>query len=221
MSTSVLTFLITASATIASLAAQPTPEAGFADRVPRYKLQPDDVLEVSYRYTPEYNQTVSVQPDGFISLQVVGDVRVGGLTLDGAKVAVVKKAALTLNEPEVSLVLKEFEKPHFVVGGEVERPGKFELRGRTTAIEAIALAGGLKTGRAKHSQVILFRRTGLDTGETKILNLKRIMDSGQLQEDVTLRTGDLLLIPQNKVSKVERFIKWSSVGVFWNPVPRN
>jgi polysaccharide biosynthesis/export protein len=190
----------------------------FADRDPRYRLQPNDVVEVQYRYTPEYNQTASVQPDGFVMLQLVGDVKVEGLTLDQARTAVRDQAATRLREPEVFLVLKDYEKPHFVVGGEVANPGRFDYRGRITAVEAIAMAGGFKTASAKHSQVILFRQVNADMGETRVLNMKEIMYAPKLEEDLALRPGDMLLVPQNRVSKIERFIKWANLGVYWNPI---
>ena len=54
----------------------------FAERDPRYRLQPTDTIEVRYRYTPEFDQTVSIQPDGFVILQIVGDLKLQGLSLD-------------------------------------------------------------------------------------------------------------------------------------------
>ncbi len=87
-----------------------------------------------------------------------------------------------------------------------------------TAVEAIAMAGGFKTPSAKHSQVILFRRVDSDTGETRTLDLKKIMNKPMLEEDVALKPGDMLLVPQNRISKIERFIKWANVGVYWNPI---
>jgi polysaccharide export outer membrane protein len=189
----------------------------FTDRDPRYHLQPSDVIEIQYRYTPEYNQTVSVQPDGFVTLQLVGEVKVEGLTLDQARTAVRDQAAIRLRDPEVFVALKEYEKPYFVVGGEVTNPGRFDYRGRITAVEAIAIAGGFKTASAKHSQVILFRRVDAEIGETRILNMKEIMYTPKLEEDIALRPGDMLLVPQNRVSKIERFIKWANVGMYWNP----
>lgn len=200
-----------------ALLAQQGP-GGFADRDPRYRLQPNDVIEVQYRYTPEYNQTASVQPDGFVTLQIIGDVKLAGLTLDQARTVLVQRASVRLADPEIFILLKDYEKPHFVVGGEVANPGRFELRGTMTAVEAIAMAGGFKSASARHSQVVLFRRVNSDTGETRILNMKHIMYAPKLEEDVALRPGDMLLVPQNRVSKIERFVKWANVGIFWNPV---
>ena len=144
----------------------------FSEHDPRYRLQPSDVLEIHYRYTPEFDQTVTVQPDGFVTLQIVGDLKLQALTVEQAKASILEKASLRLKDPEVTLVLKDFEKPYFVVGGEVANPGRFEMRGTITAVQAIAMAGGFKTASAKHSQVILFRRVGPDLANTQILNLK-------------------------------------------------
>src|SRR5215469_8918458 len=103
------------SLTLAAMAFGQT--AGFAGRDVRYRVQATDVIEVHYRYTPEFDQTVTVQPDGFVSLQIVGDVKLQGLTLDEVKTAIVAKAGQRLRDPEITLVLKDFEKPYFVVGG--------------------------------------------------------------------------------------------------------
>jgi polysaccharide export outer membrane protein len=190
----------------------------FAERDLRYRLQPNDTLEIQYRYTPEYNQIASVHPDGFASLQLIGEVKLAGLTLDEAHTAIMERASVRLRAPEIFVILKDYEKPHFVVGGEVDKPGRFELRGRVTAVEAIAMAGGFKAADAKHSQVVLFRRADSETFETKILDLKRIMDAPKLEEDMVLSAGDMLLVPQNKISKIERFIKWGNFGMYWNPL---
>jgi polysaccharide biosynthesis/export protein len=196
-----------------------TTSDSFAERDLRYRLQPNDVIEVQYRYTPEFNQTASVQPDGFVSLQLIGDVKLAGLTLDQARGAILDRASERLRDPDVSILLKDYEKSHFVVGGEVANPGRFELRGSITALEAIAIAGGFKTATARHSQVILFRRINNETGEAKILDVKHLMNTANLHEDIALRPGDMLLVPQNKISKIERFIKWGSIGAYF-PIQR-
>lgn len=191
---------------------------GFAERTPRYRLQPTDVLEIHYRYTPEFDQTVTVQPDGFAALQIVGDMKLQGLTLEQAKAAILETAAQRLRDPEITMVLKDFEKPYFVVGGEVVNPGKFEMRGQITAVQAIAMAGGFKSASAKHSEVILFRRVGHDLAKTQILDLKAAMSPSATEPLADLHPGDLLVVPQNRVSKIERFIKWANMGMYFNPM---
>ena len=78
------------------------------------------------------------------------------------------------------MALKEFERPYFIVGGEVGKPGKYELRSDTTVAEAVQIAGGL-TQQAKHSQVVLFRRVNDDLVETRLLNLKKMLKESSLQ----------------------------------------
>jgi len=200
-----------------TLAAQQTP-GGFANRNARYRLQPNDVIEVQYRYTPEYNQTASVQPDGFVTLQLVGDVKLAGLTLDQAHDAVVTAASQRLNQPDLVLLVKDFEKPHFVVTGEVNTPGRFELRGDLKVSEAIALAGGFKTASAKHSQVLLVRRINDNFAETHVIDVKEFERTHDFSEDLTIRPGDMVVVPQNAISKIERIVKWGNVGVYASPI---
>jgi polysaccharide export outer membrane protein len=207
--------ILVALISVGSLFAQ---TAAFSEHDARYRLQPADVLEIHYRYTPEFDQTVTIQPDGFVTLQIVGDLKLQTLSLEQAKAAILEKASLRLRDPEITLVLKDFEKPYFVVGGEVASPGKFEMRGQVTALQAIAMAGGFKAASAKHSQVILFRRVGSDLAETKILNLKAAMSTTSKEPLSDLRPGDMLIVPQNAVSKIERFVKWGSYGIFANPL---
>ncbi len=182
----------------------------------RYRLQPGDVFEVQFRYSPEFNQTVTVQPDGYVSLEVGGDLKVAGLTIEQARLAILKKAGARLQDPVATLVLKEFQKPYFVIAGEVNAPGKIEMRERVTALQAIMLAGGMKEA-ARSSQVVVFRRINTDTAEVKLLNLKDIRRTSDLENDLTLQPGDMVFVPRDKISKIERFMKLASVAAFITP----
>jgi len=179
----------------------------------RYRLQPGDVLEVQYRYSPEFNQTVTVQPDGYVSLEIGGDLKVAGLTIEQTRLAILKRASSRLQDPVATIVLKEFQKPYFVVAGEVNTPGRMEMRERVTALQAIMLAGGMKEA-AKSSQVVVFRGINSDTAEVKLLNLKSIRRTADLENDLTLQPGDMVFVPRDKISKIERFMKLASVAAF-------
>ena len=182
-----------------------------------YRLQPSDVIMVKYRYTPEYDATVTVQPDGFVALPIVGDVKVAGLTVSDARREIVVRASERLRDPDLSVELREFLRPRFVVGGEVGKPGQYELRGRVTLLEAVAMAGGFKT-TAKHSQVLLFRRYDAERAVTRVVDAKALARADFKEEDPELRPGDFLFVPQNRISKVERFVPFSSVGWLLNLV---
>jgi polysaccharide export outer membrane protein len=193
------------------------PTLGTYERNPRYLLNPGDVVDVQYRYTPEYNQTVTIQPDGFVSLEIVGDVKIGSLNLEQARSLLLKKAGTRLKEPEITLILKEFQKPYFVVAGEVPVPGKFDLREKMTALQAVMLAGGFKPS-ARSSEVLLFRKINSETAEVKVLSLKNINRTSDLEEDLALEAGDMLFVPQNRLAKVERYMKLANIGLFFNPL---
>jgi len=208
----VTTMCLTAQAQEAPAAAAP-PTLKNAEGDARYSLNPGDVVEVQYRYTPEYNQTVTIQPDGYVSLEIVGDVKIGGLTLDQVRTTILKKANVRLNDPEITLLLKEFQKPYFVVAGEVAQPGKFEMRENITALQAIILAGGFKDS-AKSSQIILFRKINSEMAEVKVIDLKKIKRTSDLEKDLALQAGDMLMVPQNTVTKIERYIRLASIGTF-------
>jgi polysaccharide export outer membrane protein len=181
----------------------------------RYRVKPADVLEIQYRYTPEFSQTVTVGPDGYVSLQLLGSVRVGGLTVDEAHALVLEGARQRLRDPEVALVVKEHEKRYVTVTGQVVAPGKIEIKGTLTALEAIAMAGGLRND-AKQSQVILFRRSNPEEYETQVLDVKNLMSKSGVHADLDLRPNDLLLVPQDRVSKVDRVVKLLNLGLYLN-----
>ena len=182
----------------------------------RYRLQPGDVFEVQFRYSPEFNQTVTVQPDGYVSLELGGDLKVAGLTIEQARAVILRKAAARLQDPVANIVLKEFQKPYFVIAGEVSLPGRIEMRERVTALQAIMLAGGMKEG-ARASQVVVFRAINTDIAEVKLLNLKSIRRTSDLENDLTLQPGDMVFVPRDKISKIERFMKLASVAAFMAP----
>ncbi len=182
----------------------------------RYRLHSADVLELSFPFTPEFNQAVTVQPDGYITLRGLEGVRVEGETLPEVVKSLQAAYASILHDPVINVELKDFEKPYFIVGGEVGHPGKFDLRGETTATEAVAIAGGLKDS-AKHSQALLFRRVPDGWVQSRKINMKKMLNEANLNEDAYLQPGDFLYVPKNTFSKIGRFIPTSSMGVYANP----
>jgi polysaccharide export outer membrane protein len=184
---------------------------------PRYTLRAGDVLDLDYRYTPELNQTVKVLPDGYVNLNVVGDVRVSGLTVQEAHDLIVRKAQDQLNDPELNLILKEFQQPYVVVAGEVGKPGKIDLRENTTAMQAILLSGGFLAS-AQSGQVLLFRQINGDTAEIRVLKLSKLQKTADLERDVTLQSGDMILVPRDKIERLSRYIKLLNIGTYFNPL---
>jgi polysaccharide export outer membrane protein len=224
--------LILVAGVTAGVAAPQAPEAGqaaapdlqaraavagerFAEREQRYRIQPGDVLAFQFRFTPEFDQTLKVQPDGYVSLSGIDDLKVGGLNVGQVRDAVVRACSQQLRQPVVDVVLKEFSLPAYVVGGEVLSPGRFELKGDVMLSEAIQVAGGFNSN-AHLEQVLLFRRSSEGWMESRQIDFKKLIKSG-LNEDIRLRPGDMIFIPRSKMGNVKRFMEAARVGLFFSP----
>src|SRR5260370_37732189 len=107
--------------------------------------------------------------------------------------------------------MKDFEKPYFTAGGEFGKPGKYELRGDTTVAEAVAIAGGF-TEKAKHSEVLVFRRGPGGWVAAKRLDVKQMMVKGDPGEYVHLRLSDFIYVPKNKFYQIKCFILVPGTG---------
>jgi polysaccharide biosynthesis/export protein len=194
---------------------EPRPE--LHQRYPRYRLQANDLLQLSFQFTPDFNQEVMIQPDGYIQLRgLTNDIHVQGMTVAELTDALRKAYSTILQNPVINVLLKDFDKPYFIAGGLVGKPGKYDLRGTTTATQAIAIAGGFADG-AKNSQVVLFRRYSSEWVETKVLNLKEILKGKKLDEDTALRPGDMLFVPKSTFSKIDKFLPRTSLGAYFAP----
>jgi polysaccharide biosynthesis/export protein len=189
----------------------------FGTRDARYRVRPGDVLRVSYRYTPEYNATVTVQPDGYAMLPLLGELRFGGQTVDQIQSELSAKASERLNHVELFVDLEKFEQPYIIVGGEVGSPGRFEMHGPITALRAIQIAGGIKAS-GKASNVLLIR-SDASSGQRQIqvINLKRVIDKKDLAEDIDLRAGDFLFVTKTAIGKIDPYRQLINAGIFYNP----
>jgi polysaccharide biosynthesis/export protein len=193
-----------------NLDSEATPQ--FGQREPRYTLRPGDVFDLQFEFSPEYNQSVTIQPDGFVTLRGVGDVHVAGKSVPELTQTLKESYGKFLAQPVISVVLKDFEKPYFIANGQVDKPGKYELRGDTTVTEALAIAGGLNNA-AKNSQVLLFRRVSQEWVEAREIDVKKMLNGKNLNEDVHLRPGDMIYVPKNKWSRVRQFIPYTSLNM--------
>jgi protein involved in polysaccharide export with SLBB domain len=185
-------------------------------RNPRYQLSEGDILDLEFPFTPGFDQTVAVLPDGYVSLRGIGSLHVKGETVPELRHSLEQAYAKILRDPVIAVALRDFQKPYFIVGGQVQHPGKFDLRGDTTVMQAVEIAGGFNES-AKHSQILLFRRVSDDWVEVKKLNLKDMLRGKNLSEDPHIMPGDMLFVPKNIVSKIKQFIPSTGMGVYYNP----
>ena len=186
------------------------------ERHPLYRLTKSDAVDVNFTFSPDFNQTLTVQPDGFVALKGAGALFVEGLTVPETQQAVAKAYRGFLHEPEVTVTLKDFDKPYFLASGEVGKPGKYELRGDLTVNEAVAIAGGF-TQQARHSQVVVFRRISAYVAESHVIDVKKMLDSRDLHEDLHLQPGDFIFVPQSRISKIRKYVPTSSMSWYMTP----
>jgi len=173
----------------------------------RYELKTGDAVGVSFTLTTQYDESAVVRPDGYIGLIGAPDVHVAGETLPEATETIRKAYAGVLTDPLLTVTVKNFESPFFVVGGEVKNPGKFVLHGDTTVAQSIAIAGGFNGATAKDSAALLLRRTSRDYVQARLVNLKGI-DQGDISADLHLQSGDMVFVPKNRLSKVQPFLTY-------------
>lgn len=174
-------------------------------RYPRYKVQREDILSLSFPLSPEFNQTVTVQPDGYISLYGGQNVHIQGMTVPEVIEALKKAYSSTLHDPIIDVDLQDFQRPFFTVSGQVGKPGQYDLRHETTVTEAIGVAGGF-TPQAK-TQVFLFRRVS-SGWEVKELKLNDILNGKNANEDAFMGPGDMIFVPEKFITKFRKYVPY-------------
>lgn len=188
---------------------------GLVDRP--YRIGPGDVLDVAYRYTPEFNDEVTVGPDGRVDLKAAGVVRAAGATVEELEQTIASAASVKLVKPEVAITLKDFDRPHVFVAGEVNAPGRQELRHPTTVLQALLMCGGPKDDAAL-SRVLLFRRIDGETAEVHVLRLSHYSRRARADNDMLLQPDDMILVRHDLPSRVERVVKMANLGFYLNPL---
>jgi polysaccharide export outer membrane protein len=195
------------------LKSQEVEHIGPAERNPRYQIGRDDILSLSFPLSPELNQKVMVQPDGFIGLQNVGSIYVEGLTVPEVIEAVKKAYSKVLHDPIVDADLVDFQKPCFTVLGQVGKPGQYDLRRDITVTQAIAVAGGFAP--TAKTQVFLYRSVSANWAEVRELKIKDILHGKNIAEDAHLRPSDMIFVPEKAITKFQRYVPYTiSSGVY-------
>jgi polysaccharide export outer membrane protein len=201
------------------LASNATPDVDrpqLAQRNPRYRINRSDVLNLSFPLSPEFNQTVTVQPDGYITLQGAGSICILGMTVPETSDAIKKAYAKVLHEPIIDVDLKDFQKAYFIVTGQVTKPGQYDLRYDLTASQAIAIAGGFMP--TAKTQIYLYHRSTDGWVQARELKLKDFLHGKNISEDVQIRPGDMIFVPEKTITKIRKYIPYG-VGVPLSPSP--
>ncbi len=170
-----------------------------------YVIAPGDVLDIKFMYNPEFNElAMPVRPDGRISLQLVPDIMVAGLTPNQLRETLSKAYAAELRTPEVAVIVRSFNENRAFVDGEVS-PGFVELSARTTVMRAIELRGGVRD-TARLSQVIIIRKDFEGKPAATVVDLRKVIDGTDYSQDIKLMPYDIVYVPKSNIARVDLFI---------------
>jgi polysaccharide export outer membrane protein len=158
-----------------------------------YVIGPDDVLVVVFWREKEMSSEVAVRPDGKISLPLINDIQAAGLTPDQLRVRLAEAAGKYVEEPTVTVVVKQINSRKVFVTGQVGKPGPYPLSGPATVLQALSTAGGLlEYADAKH---ILIMRTENGKPVSFKFNYKDVSKGKNLKQNIELRPGDTIIVP--------------------------
>jgi polysaccharide biosynthesis/export protein len=160
---------------------------------PDYVIGPDDVLNIYFWRDKDMSGEVVVRPDGKISIPLINDVDVVGLTPDQLRVKLEKAAGKFLEETNATVVVKAINSRKVFITGQVAKPGPYPLMGATTVLQAIAMAGGLQEYADRERILVLRTVNGLQVSYR--VNYKNITKQKDLWQNLELKSGDTVVVP--------------------------
>lgn len=180
--------------------------ASWTDAEPPYRLYPGDEVDISVLSAPELSKTTIIQPDGRVAMPLIDPVMVADLPLTDAQNALSRAYARQLLRPDVRIAIKAAQPLKIFVGGEVDKPGVYDMAGDTDALRAIMQAGGFKTS-AKRSEVVIIRR-GLDgRAMMRTVDFAKGISNPSASDLIPLRRFDLVYVPRTRVSETGQFVQ--------------
>ena len=191
-----------------------TTASGAYEGASDYRIGAQDLLEISVFGVEELDKEVRVNSNGQISLPLIGGVMAGGKTIPELETELGKKyAAGFLQNPQVSVFVKEYTSQRITLEGAVKKPGIYPITGRTSLLQAIALAEGVDDKVADLGGIVLMRQ--VDGKRKAAVYDLRLVRKG-LAEDPQVYGDDIVVVEQSgSKSALRRFIEtMPAIGVF-------
>lgn len=181
-----------------------TEMGNYPDRV--YKIEPGDTVQIRYVYHPELKQEDIVRPDGKITVNLIGEVSVIGMTTSELEKLLAERSREMVRDPEVIVSISKYAEKHVFVGGEVGRPGTLPYKKGLTPLQAIIAAGGFRD-TARVDSVILVRMNGTrDQVISRKLNLDEVVRDGN-REPVALAPNDVIFVPRSEIADANLWVR--------------
>jgi polysaccharide biosynthesis/export protein len=163
-----------------------------------YRIGVDDLVRTSVWDNPELSVTVPVRPDGKISVPIIGDVQVGGLTSQEAAASIRDRLSVYIRDPQVAVILTDLRSHQYLtrvrVTGAVAKPTSIPHRPGMTVLDLVLEAGGINEFAAPDNTKV-YRKTGAGTKVFGI-RLGEILNEGRLETNVELQPGDVVTVPE-------------------------
>lgn len=177
--------------------------AGGVPVATEHTLSPNDEIEIRFPFSPQFNDRATIGQDGATSLQVLGNVRLGGLTVPEATTRLKQRYAEQLRDTELSVTVRAYAPQAVYVDGWVNRPGLVRSEVPLTVARAIARAGGAKTG-ARTDDILLIRRDPAGKIEARQVALGNFAGAGG--QDPLLRSFDVVYVPRTAIAAIGEFL---------------
>lgn len=159
---------------------------------PGYVIGPDDVLGVLFWREKDISGDVIVRPDGKITLPLLNDVQAAGMTTEELRASLTTAAARFVEEPNVTVVVRQINSRRVFITGQIGKPGPYTLSPGLTVMQLIALAGGLT--EFADSKNIIIMRTEKGKPMAYRFNYKDVLDRKKLEQNIELKPGDTVVV---------------------------
>lgn len=181
------------------------------DNDEQYRFYPGDEIELTVIGAPELSKNMIVAPDGRITPNLIGTLMAADRTPQELQTAIETRYSYQLKNPSVSVAPKAFASQKIFVGGEVARPGIYDIPGEIDPIQAIMMAGGFMN-TARRDEVVVLRRGPGGQPFQRIFDLKSAFSNEQLYAQLPrLRRLDIVWVPKSRISEVglwtQQFVK--------------
>lgn len=184
-----------------------TPPPAAVAEASKYTLGPDDVIEVDVRRHPEFSGKYTVTAEGKIEYKFIGDILVEGLT----KVQLQERLTSILSdyiiEPEINVQIMQYMSKVYYVIGEVNRPGKFYMKGNTISVLEAMIQAGLPNQASSTRKCRLISPNIKGRAKVRYVNVYELLYGGNLKCNLDMNPGDILYIPSTVVAKVIKIIR--------------
>ena len=181
------------------------PKAPSTPNMQAYLIQPGNELSIKFFYNPELDETLIVRPDGMITLQLIDDVKVAGLTPSEVDNMLTEKYSKELRKPVLSVIVRTATVQQVFIGGEVAQPGLIPLVEGMNPIQAVFQAGGFIPS-AKPEAAVVIRKGEGNSPMPMLLDLNQAMYGLGEGASFELQPDDIVYVPKSEIAKVNKFV---------------